>query len=482
MEESMLKQQIEFMQFEIDDLKTRSLQQKNMYEVMLKSLEQPQCPDEEIAKIQEKCEDSVKAAQEKVAALGIFFESKIKELQNQVAEKEFQLKLTSEDFQVEVERLNRELREASGKNQELKNEISKCQEDLTEVRRDKERKISMLANEIDEVVFKSDEKNLLLQKEANQNLEELKKIYDGEKRLLQETIENLYRKIARLSKGNIKADIEEIAGQGEISQTVVALKSCTTLKQYISDTNFTPDEVRSALSGIISFYESKIQEKTFENISIESFDFNASYTQRQKSDETISKPPIHTPKSSQNRPTTLLPCENSPNISKENQISHEKSKQSEKMLAFAASMECEFCKYLFPTSKFYEHLLSCMSENESNNISSCDLRPSFQKVERMEKQITEMKLTLGKLKNQRDKARIAADRLLLSLKKTKLELAVAEENSGQKQMDLKNEIKQLMVFIMNLRGIVVLPQGCLLEIDKIINKSSRIFGGKIIFR
>ena len=507
MDTLMLEQQIEFMQFEIDDLKARGLQQKNMYETMLKSLEQPQDTNthDEIRIIKENHQAEIKSLEIKFQTCSLGKEAKIQELETIIAENEEFLNITVLKYKKEAEELRAEVKRKEREYDEIQGKMQECMKNSDEISL-LSAKIGHLTVELDNERHSAEERVFIIKKECNKNLEDLRSIYDKEKHSLLETIEKQVLRIAKLSKGNIIKEVEDIVGSLELPPIVSALKSCTLLKDHISSVNLTPEETRSALFAIINLYETLEfnQERTKQesqcqtlrisgNTSSDSFDFqNTSHSDvhlkkpSKKSDEGISKPPTHTSKSNLGRTRTLFPSENSPFLQpcKENQITEpeSKNKQHEKMIAFASSMECEFCKYVFPTSKFYEHILSCFSQTEPLNISNCDIRPSFQKVERMENQINELKLTLGKLKNQRDSARINSDKLLLSLKKCKLELAVSEENSGQKQMELKNEIKNLIVFIAGLRRVGSIPQAYLTEIEQIINRSSRIFGGKILIR
>ena len=204
--------------------------------------------------------------------------------------------------------------------------------------------------------------------------------------------------------------------------------------------------------------------------------------------EGSSKPPIHTPKSKHGRSRTAFqPTENSPGIQVKEIETQENEHKARKFDKGDTAIECDICKYFISSSKLYDHMISCKLESElrspsmCSNISNYDQRFSIEKNENMEKQINELKLALGKLKNQRDRARVAGEHLLLYLKNVKLELAVSEERSCEMQMDLKNEIKILIRHLLLFRSKNALPMESIAEIDRLVNKASRFFGGKMHF-
>jgi hypothetical protein len=204
--------------------------------------------------------------------------------------------------------------------------------------------------------------------------------------------------------------------------------------------------------------------------------------------EGTSKPPVHTPKSKHGRSRTALqPTENSPGLQpRDIEGSEDKPRKCDK-LGSPVGVECDICKYYVSSSKLIEHMISCKLEYELRSpsnystLSTSEQRYSIEKTDSMEKKVNELKLAVGKLKNQRDRARVAGEHLLLHLKNVKLELAVSEERACELQMDLKKEIKVLVKHILGVRSRYPLPLEAIAEIDRLVNKSSRFFGGRMQF-
>ena len=514
MEVMLLKQQLEFMQFEIDDLKARELQQKSMYETMIKSLTQigGQDPYNEAKELKDKHVLEIQSLEYKYTVQIQNLERKNNDLESKLSEKEGLLNDKQGNqydlnYEKKFQEVKCELEQKIQENIKLQQKILEDEQEISSIKTLKE-KIIFLTNQLENIKDSTESNILLAKQQCNKDLEELKSIYEKEKSGLQEYIDKLLLKIAKYTKGNITEELEDALSVFDYSKTIVALKSYEALKLHISSPTLTNYEIQTALHSLLDLYQSFIafeqnkiaheQEriiKATDSFLADSFDsqsFSTSELQKSRrlneqknENESILKPPIHS-KLKLERSRTLFSTDNASPLQpcKENQKidADTRSKQTERMIMFAASMECEFCKYLFPTSKFYDHLLVCMNEGENLATSSLDSRPNFQKVEKMEQQINELKLALGKIKNQRDKSRIAADKLLLNLKKSKLEFAVAEENSGEKQMELKNEIKNLLVLIHNIKNTMPLPQIYTAEIDQFINKSCRFFGGKLSFK
>lgn len=85
---------------------------------------------------------------------------------------------------------------------------------------------------------------------------------------------------------------------------------------------------------------------------------------------------------------------------------------------------------------------------EESSIKSKDLHSDSKHSEKFFKKsesdsIIELKLRISKAKNQRDKARIDADKILVDLKEAKFSLAAEKEKISEKSFELQKKLKQL---------------------------------------
>jgi hypothetical protein len=478
MDIELLKQQLEFIRIELGESKDREAQQKNMYEIMLKSLIQNDSDQEisllkskhsnEIQKIKDNCNTQILKFQDANLNLNSLLESSKKELD-----------WIKQHYQDQIKELLKEKSDMQLVLYENSDQIGKLVQE-----------VNALKSQINVQAEKDHQSLLLIKSQLTEQINDLQRQHAQEKQVLEHKIQSQMIRIGKLCKGNVSYELDEILADYSLSLTVEALKSCDEIKAYLKHPEISSIDVLKVLHSILSLYTAfesnqeshlKPRESNYNSFYSVSLDLTTQTDQKKTNESEAELTPTSPLRPGHLRSQTLIPVEKTPyfQVCKENDEPDPNLKQVERMVSFASSMECELCKYLFPTYKFYEHLLSCMNQNTSYSICSVDIRPSFQKVEKMESQINQLKLTLGKLKNQRDRARINNDKLLVSLKKTKLELAVAEENAGQKQMDLKNEIKNLLRFIHTLQGITNFPSPFSNDLSTMTARISRYFGGKI---
>ena len=517
----LLKQQIEFLEFELEDARRKEVQTKSMYESMLKSFSSP--PDssaasEELKILKENHSQELKMIESKQRQLVQTFERKIEDITN-----------TNLDLQENIKRIQARHEENIT---QFKYDIIKVTEEKSRVEyklKEKENdekiieklntEISKLKSNLDQQKFVANEEIMQARENCNKNLEDLRKIYDSEKLGLQKIIEEQGSKITKLTKGFLCEEFEEILNSTgsrlddlQNSQSL-ALEACTSLRSILSNLDKSPadllenHEILIKLLKNLEKNESKLRETIRlkdqqisnltkeESITAEAISERDSEILKLKKTigdlrveaEGTSKPPMHTPKSKHGRSRTAFqPTENSPGLQNKEIDAHfsdSKIKKNEKN----DSIECEICKYYISSSKIDDHMISCKLENDlrspSNysNFSNFEQRYSIEKNENMEKQVNELKLALGKLKNQRDRARVAGEHLLLHLKNAKLQLAVSEERTCEIQMELKKEIKNLIKHLLYFRCNYALPLEAIADIDRLVNKSSRLFGGKMHF-
>jgi hypothetical protein len=69
----------------------------------------------------------------------------------------------------------------------------------------------------------------------------------------------------------------------------------------------------------------------------------------------------------------------------------------------------------------------------------------------LQTKVNKLTLSLGKVKNQKDRAKIESEKILLQLKQTKEQLAIAEENAGARELAYENRIKKLSSIINKLK-------------------------------
>lgn len=432
MEQSLLKQEIEFLQFQLDDCKAREIQQKNMYETMLKSLQASNTSDEiESYKI---TISELRTRQEEAQNTENLLKSQLEYLQESTRKTISELKTQNFQMNSEKQSLESELQKLKQDHQSLL-ELKKSFNELVYVNKD-------LEAELERQKFESI-------KRQERIIEDLEYLHQSKLNNLQTLIENLYSRLAESSQGNITKELKSLLNERQLKKTAEIFKSIDRIKNAIETLD--SDPVQNLLFSILSLYE----------------DLN---------------PEAKTPAPKHGRSYTFAPSENSPLAhSKENEIEFH-FKKLETIFTFSTSFQCEFCQNFINKNKVYEHLVECMNEKQDKDDGKIQPHCDIAGIRKMEEQISNLKLMLGKLKNQRDKAKINADQLLGNLKQAKLELAMAEEECEQKAMELKLEIKNLVNFVLVVRNHACFP-GCFdQEVDKIVERTAKIFGGRICVR
>lgn len=85
------------------------------------------------------------------------------------------------------------------------------------------------------------------------------------------------------------------------------------------------------------------------------------------------------------------------------------------------------------------------------DIAPCVKMIGENRFDELKLKINKLKLSLCKLKNQRDRAKIDNERLLLQLKQTKEQLAIAEESASGREVSLENKVKELSQILYRLK-------------------------------
>lgn len=518
-----LKQQIEFLQLELDDLRCREIQTKSMYESMLKSFSSPSnsaSSSEELKVLKENHCQELRMLESKHRQQIQTYERKLEDFTNQQSDHEDTLKRLQSRHEENLNTLKFDILKLQEEKSRLEYKLSeKDQIEKTVEKLNNE--IIKLKSTIDQQKFSADDEIRQMREDCNRNLEDLRKIYDNEKSGLQKIIDDQFTKISKLSSGILGEELEDILNStghklDEIQNSQsLALEAYKSLKSFLSSSDSSDKTSMSKCIGLINLIKSlektekklkntiKQQESQLQMLHKQESHLNDLLSDRDneilKLKKTIgdlrieaegsSKPPVHTPKSKHGRSRTAFqPTENSPNLqSREIDSENEKQRKSEK-IGSPVGVECDICKYYVSSSKLIEHMISCKLEYELRSpsnystFSNSEQRYSVEKNECADRKVNELKLAVGKLKNQRDRARVAGEHLLLHLKNVKLKLAVSEENACELQMELKKEIKVLVRHFLSLRSRFPLPLEAITEIDRLVNKASRFFGGKMQFQ
>lgn len=366
-------------------------------------------------------------------------------------------------------------------NKELEKKTIENSENFSKTTQKKNEIISKLKEEIDLIKKENAEEISKLTEDTNKSILELKSIYDQEKPLrksiesndtyekLKKEFEKMQEIIRNLESNEFKLK-EELRYKGEYIE-----KIARTLRVKASE-----DPKTLETSNLLRQKESLSESLIDKEIEI-------SKLKKQIGDLKLEitygacKPPIHSPKGI-NRSMTFINKPDSPSpepLFFEKQEELKQLKQYERMISHAASIECEYCCRVFATNDFSDHILSCRLDDSFGKSQSFIERNSLEKVQDLEKQVEILKLALGKLKNQRDKAKIESEKLLMQLKQVKLDWALSEESSDEKTMELKKELKNTIEILQRVRRCVTVSSDIGFEIDLSIQNTDRFFGGRL---
>ena len=216
----------------------------------------------------------------------------------------------------------------------------------------------------------------------------------------------------------------------------------------------------------------------------------------------ITKPPVPSPRKIHHRSNSstpkfenlssnfILPTKEEEDYKRVTLEQYNYLKSCQKLVESASSFECENCKALLEASQFHGHSGNCKVNTEETTsynspVVSTKASPSHSECKENDRKLPncdELKIRLRKAKNQREKAKIENEKLLMQLKQVKLDWAISEENSAEKILQLKKEMKRLMQIAVKTRQSFPLPPNFSYEIESAIKNSARFFGGKCTFK
>ena len=260
----LLKQQIEFLQLELDDARCREVQTKAMYESMLKSFSTPpesSTLSEELKVLKENHNQELRMIDAKNRQLIQTYERKLEDLVH-----------VNNDLQETNKRI--QARNEDNLNQ-LKYDMLKITEEkarliyrLTEKEND-EKIIEKLNNDIiklkqslDKQKFTADEEIMQIRENCNKTLEDLRSIYINEKVGLQKIIEDQNNKITKLSQGYLAEELENILNSTgyrleELQNSqATALEACKSLQSFLKSPEKYPPELLSNYSAFFKLIKS----------------------------------------------------------------------------------------------------------------------------------------------------------------------------------------------------------------------------------
>ncbi|CAG9322065.1 unnamed protein product [Blepharisma stoltei] len=594
----LLKQKLEFLQMELDDLKAKEQQQKSMYESMIKSLTSDtdqilsNKASEELQKVESQYQTQIQAMKAKHKQKINALEEKLKDYKEKNYELEKAFKDQKSEYDEVILQLKQENCSLAFQKREIEGKLKEiCVKPDNRVNDRLIKENENLRKEIDRVKEESEEDIKKSREQAQKHIQELKEIYDQEKINLEKQCQKLSQELS-LQREKIEAEIQaknnqtlgqrleevidestyqmeelrrareeagEIVGKwkGELTNLVQHVREqlnkspdCSPIKSVDESQDLlkfaecTREEIKKLRSQLICFQkviktleynEDKLRQQVrerddeidklkriirFKAKDEKTTDYQYLIKQRDELTEQLiiketelykikkqigdlrcemssstTKPPVYSPRSKHFRSNTttpkedltesvLIPCKEELSDNKINNNAMSEDFQNygklQRMINCSKSMECEFCRKILPTGSFHDHILNCKLEiDSSSDTSQINNDTQLDKIEELEKQISHLKISLGKIKNQKAAALIENEKLLLGLKEAKLKWVMAEEKSAEIQLEMKNEMRGLLDVLIKYRQAVILPPALSTEIELAIHNSARFFGGRI---
>ena len=471
---SLLNQKIEFLEINLEDMQKREVQIKSNYDKMIDSLLHINCSQNHPTET-EKLEELRKKHSNELLIIKCFFKQRLEILQEKLSlskasakqlkdqsidekvifgEKISDLELNTQKLQQENCRLKIALNDSS-------NKLTSCESQLKyleSLNKELEHQREQLTNEV-----------LAIHKDHNDKLYELKEIHEQEKLSLRKSnqlmctidsieLNNLYG-IFQLKKIQEKLISLSTEWKSSIESTINSFES-----QISSTSNFSNKE-KAYLTQVILKYSTSTLEK-FQKFSksiktiredlieikhgMEALSVTSKSSHRNNSEASLEKPrfssPIH------EKSFTLGSKQHSSSCRKLERNSLQKPPvHSPTHLRAQTLNQPQSTPFTIPFSsnipQRHSNLNISVSLQKSLDINESSSSKKNLGVSHNENIPCSLKIQISKAKNQRDKARLDNEKMLMELKESKFLLAIEKERYCEKLNKIENEFKNVLKVI-----------------------------------
>lgn len=502
-EKDFLLQQIEFLQFQLEDSKLRAAQQKSMYESMLQSLSVDQNPKDNQNSIQvkeQKMEFDLMqhTLQEKIKNLEQLTESQ----DNELSSLKNEILNIKDEFEIKISALKEEM----SKKEENLLKLVERNDELEKKVQERDQKIKELGQEAESLNSKYYEEIFQLEQDHNEKMLELKNLYQTESAqlknkfsklesesssksaciyftLLCNTVEKNSEKLKtlQLSLEKIHKDcFSSLSSIPSLQESEISLLPSYTLKEKLditekilklnNSTQQSLESFRFSLNSLRKIVSKTIKkEKSFKTL-IESKNNEIDTLKRTIS---IKAGESHTKDSHQYIEEIIKKDSEICNLKQ--LIGHIREKVGTNKPPIYTPQH-KRSKTLPSPFRLQVHALSdpCQFENdleECQNVTTASTdRNSETKVEVLMKKIENLKVSMMKIKNQRDRAKNLSEKMLMELKEKKVELALLQEDFSEQKVLIGNHIKSLCGYLVSLSASPILPKILKQDLLRVLNR------------
>lgn len=490
-EKSYLLQRIEFLEFQLEDTKTREIQTKSMYESIISSFSlsnQKSQDDENLFKLNEQ---RMQNDLEKIA-----LNDKVKHLESKNEYLVSEINLLKSDYD-DIKRLNLD------RNIELQRLIDKKDEKIAQLNdyvcdlesriKIKDTFIENLKNQIDVMIHTHSDEIYKISQDNNIKLNELKSIYQNQ-------VSQLHHKYSRLDSEDqcqsASTYFTLLLSDIEISSSNLNLIQ-KTLNKIHKDTKASLSNLshplQSELSSIQSLSLAQKLEITEKLISLNSSITSSlsSYKSSLNSLRSIVKKTQEKQKSYKSqleiksneieslKKSLFLRVNEMKDsnyyieeiLNKDKEISSLKKIVGE-LKSDKIKSKPPFANFQHKRSKTLPFKLSIKTElsfDETNNFTTASTdRCGEDKGEVYMRKIEQLRASNKKLRNQRERAKALSEKLVLELKEKKIEIAVAVENHQEDKVRLQSYLKEVVGFLKSVWTSGITPKFLKEDIGKVI--------------
>ena len=517
-EKEFLVQQIEFLEFQLEDAKTREVQTKAMYESMLSSLSSDNQLKDSEAKIIQMQNDH----QTQIQSINTSYKEKTKILETNISYLENQIQeLTDLNYSSNMvhERKFQYLEEEISSKVQIITELASKIIEYETLLEQKDKKIASASRDMDELSEKHNEDFIKALGEENKKLEELKNIYETEKLSLKNIIVTLEseRKSSSISDYLDSLTNETDQSTNKTASTHKYIEKI--LEECRESIKSIPKDMKNQLKQIITLplkerldltekmlkHSTIIQEKfvAIKNSLGSLKKFMLSKEDREKFYKEILEKKNEEIENLQ-RAISIKACDQTKAqncnlietlITKDTEIIRLKKIIGELRGKDVNKPPTHSIKHTrsktMPslTSPFKIQSRSSITQLDLTVISNIELgekcegcvvyttasseRNSEEKFEIFEKKISALKMALLKLKNQRDRAKNVSEKLLLELKQKKLDLAMLQESFAEQKFSLTSQLKSFSSYATSLTASPLIPKIIKQDLQKFLSLYSQ---------